>query len=117
MTTKDYIPIIIALITIIPAWFLYKSQRIKDEIAVRESKQQEELKRAELSDKLIAQAVGLVNPLNQRIGTLEKITKEHEKEIGANKKKIIMLTEGINQLIAQIRKLGHEPVWLPPAEE
>jgi len=51
-------------------------------------------------------ASNLIEPLNRRIGALENVVKEQEKELDE-------LRSGINILIDQIGKLGREPAWTP----
>jgi len=55
----------------------------------------------------------MLDQLQEQIDRLEK--KVHDLEVGAlcNKREIVRLISGINRLIAQIRRLGKEPVWTP----
>jgi len=82
-------------------------------IQIVRSKKENKKIDADITIKITEAASKMLDQLQEQIDRLEK--KVHDLEVGAlcNKREIVRLISGINRLIAQIRRLGKEPVWTP----
>jgi len=86
-------------------------------IQIVRSKKENKKIDADITIKITEAASKMLDQLQEQIDRLEK--KVYDLEVGAlcNKREIVRLISGINRLIAQIRKLGEEPVWTPDIVE
>jgi hypothetical protein len=71
---------------------------------------------ADISDKLADATNKLTELYDKRINALEKTVKEQDEELKTLRpltRQMREMTKGVNILVAQLRRQGHEPEWTP----
>ena len=97
---------VVALIGAIPGVLALIAQLFK---VKRQNKKIE----SDITAQITEAASTMLEHMKDQIEGLEEDVKTLKCESIANKLEIVRLITGINRLIAQIRALGHNPVWTP----
>jgi hypothetical protein len=120
-----WLPFIGSIIVVVLGWVL---GRRKQNSEIRKSD-------TDIVSQMSVAAEHLIAPLNKRIEVLEALVIAQDKELASLRylpaiveeqkielaalrslpKNMAKLLRGINILIAQLRRLGHEPEWVPEA--
>jgi hypothetical protein len=82
----------------------------------RKSMFEEKLSGSQITEKITGAAGVIMDKMQSQINRLELEVNTHELRIEAQDNEILRLTRGINKLVAQIRKHGEEPCWIPDME-
>ena len=112
----DLIPVIIAVIAVIPGSLALIGQLRKDKAEQKQKQEAHNLNQQGVyidnAGKLTGTAMQLIDKMNERVNELETEQALMQERITMQERRIDKLSNGVRILTNQIIGLGHQPVWV-----